>query len=91
MRKNIVAGNWKMNTTLPEGLQLAKEVNDALKGIDAKCDVIICVPFTHLAPINGVIDQNILVLVQKTALTIPQVPTPARFRLPWLPQPVPLM
>ncbi|MCX4283679.1 triose-phosphate isomerase [Duncaniella dubosii] len=60
MRKNIVAGNWKMNTTLPEGLQLAKEVNDALKGIDAKCDVIICVPFTHLAPINGVIDQNIL-------------------------------
>ncbi len=51
---------WKMNTTLPEGLQLAKEVNDALKGIDAKCDVIICVPFTHLAPINGVIDQNIL-------------------------------
>ena len=60
MRKNIVAGNWKMNTTLPEGLQLAKEVNDALKGIDPKCDVIICVPFTHLAPINGVIDQNIL-------------------------------
>ncbi len=60
MRKNIVAGNWKMNTTLPEGLQLAKEVNDALKGVDAKCDVIICVPFTHLASINGIIDKNIL-------------------------------
>lgn len=58
MRKNIVAGNWKMNTTLPEGLQLAKEVNDALKGVDAKCDVIICVPFTHLASINGMIDKN---------------------------------
>ncbi len=58
MRKNIVAGNWKMNTTLPEGLQLAKEVNDALKGVDAKCDVIICVPFTHLASINGVIDKK---------------------------------
>ena len=26
MRKNIVAGNWKMNTTLPEGVQLAKDV-----------------------------------------------------------------
>lgn len=24
MRKNIVAGNWKMNTTLAEGLALAK-------------------------------------------------------------------
>ena len=41
MRKNIVAGNWKMNTTLPEGVALAKAVNDALKGVDAKCDVII--------------------------------------------------
>lgn len=60
MRKNIVAGNWKMNTTLPEGLQLAKEVNDALKGADVKCDVVICVPFTHLASINGIIDKNVL-------------------------------
>lgn len=58
MRKNIVAGNWKMNTTLQEGIQLASEVNDALKGVDTKCDVIICVPFTHLASIHGVIDQN---------------------------------
>lgn len=60
MRKNIVAGNWKMNTTLQEGVALAEEVNNALKGADKKCDVIICVPFTHLATINGVIDQNLL-------------------------------
>lgn len=58
MRKNIVAGNWKMNTTLQEGIQLASEVNDALKSVDAKCEVIICVPATHLASIHGVIDQN---------------------------------
>ena len=32
MRKNIVAGNWKMNTTLPEGLALAKGLDEALKG-----------------------------------------------------------
>lgn len=32
MRKNIVAGNWKMNTILPEGLALAKELDTALKG-----------------------------------------------------------
>ena len=30
MRKNIVAGNWKMNTTLQEEVALAKEVNAAL-------------------------------------------------------------
>ena len=58
MRKNIVAGNWKMNTTLPEGLQLAKDVNDALKGIEPKCDVVIAVPFTHLASVNEVIDKS---------------------------------
>ena len=60
MRKNIVAGNWKMNTTLPEGVALAKEVNESLKKITPKCDVIICVPFTHLASVNNVIDSNIL-------------------------------
>ena len=58
MRKNIVAGNWKMNTTLPEGIALAKGVNEALKNVDAKCDVIICVPFTHLASVNEVIDKS---------------------------------
>lgn len=56
MRKNIVAGNWKMNTTLPEGVALAKEVYEALKGFKPNCDVIIAVPFTHLASINQVID-----------------------------------
>ena len=58
MRKNIVAGNWTMNTTLPEGLQLAKDVNEALKGIEPKCDVVIAVPFTHLASVNEVIDKS---------------------------------
>lgn len=59
MRKNIVAGNWKMNTTLQEGVKLAEEVNAAVNAADAKCDVIICVPFTHLAPINGVISGKL--------------------------------
>ena len=58
MRKNIVAGNWKMNTTLAEGVGLAKDVNEALKGVDAKCDVIICTTFTHLASVAAVIDQK---------------------------------
>ncbi len=60
MRKNIVAGNWKMNTTVPEGLALAKEVNEALKATKANCDVIICVPFTHLCPVADAIDANVL-------------------------------
>ena len=58
MRKNIVAGNWKMNTNLQEGVALAKGVNEALKNITANCDVIIGVPFTHLAPVNDAIDSS---------------------------------
>ncbi|MEZ3577318.1 MAG: triose-phosphate isomerase [Muribaculaceae bacterium] len=58
MRKNIVAGNWKMNTTVPEGVALAKEVNDALAATTPNCDVVICVPFTHLCPVAAVIDQS---------------------------------
>lgn len=49
-----------MNTTLAEGVGLAKDVNEALKKVTPKCDVIICVPFTHLASVNGVIDANLL-------------------------------
>jgi len=58
MRKNIVAGNWKMNTTLPEGVALAKGLNDALKGKSLNCDVVIGVPFTHLASIASAIDTT---------------------------------
>ncbi len=59
MRKKIVAGNWKMNTTLQEGVGLAKDVNEALKHAEVECDVVICVPFTHLAPVNEVIDSKL--------------------------------
>jgi triosephosphate isomerase len=58
MRKNIVAGNWKMNKNLQEGLSLAKELDEALKGKTINCDVIIGTPFIHLAKIAETIDTN---------------------------------
>lgn len=58
MRKNIVAGNWKMNTTLPEGLELAKGIDAALKGKSVNCEVILGVPFTHLASIAAAVDTT---------------------------------
>lgn len=60
MRKNIVAGNWKMNTTLEEGVELADQVNNLLQGKNKNCDVVICVPFTHLTSVNAVIYQNLV-------------------------------
>ena len=62
MRKNIVAGNWKMNTTLDEGVELANNVNTLLKDKKVNCDVIVCVPFTHLTSVNAVIEPELVKL-----------------------------
>ena len=62
MRKKIVAGNWKMNLNLQEGVALAKELNEALTAEKPNCDVIICTPFIHLASVAQAIDQNVLAL-----------------------------
>ena len=62
MRKKIVAGNWKMNKNLQEGLALAGELVETLKGETPKCDVIICTPFIHLAPVAGLIKDSVIAL-----------------------------
>ena len=60
MRKKIVAGNWKMNLNLQEGLQLAKDLTAVLKEDKPNCGVIICTPFIHLASVAQVIDKEVL-------------------------------
>ncbi|MFW5546869.1 MAG: triose-phosphate isomerase [Bacteroidales bacterium] len=60
MRKKIVAGNWKMNKNLQEGIALATELNDILKADKPNCDVVICTPFIHLASVAGIIDQSVI-------------------------------
>lgn len=51
MRRKIVAGNWKMNTTPAQGVELAKEVADGRKGVDTAVEFIVCPPFTHLSEV----------------------------------------
>ncbi|MEN6588917.1 MAG: triose-phosphate isomerase [Proteiniphilum sp.] len=58
MRKNIVAGNWKMNKNLQEGVALATALNEALKGKKVNCDVVIGTPFIHLASVVDVVDTT---------------------------------
>ena len=55
MRKNIVAGNWKMNTTVPEGVDLAKAVLAASAAVPADVKLIVATPFTHLCPVAAVV------------------------------------
>ena len=60
MRKKIVAGNWKMNMNLQDGIALAKELNETLKADKSNCGVVICTPFIHLASIAQFLDQDII-------------------------------
>ena len=62
MRKKIVAGNWKMNMTLQEGVALAKELNEILAADKPNCGVVICTPFIHLASIAPMLDTNVIKL-----------------------------
>jgi triosephosphate isomerase (TIM) len=57
MRKKIVAGNWKCNTTLQEGIELAKSVNNLVVNEGAK-DVVVVLgtPFTHLIKVVESVD-----------------------------------
>lgn len=57
MRKKIVAGNWKMNMELGEGVALATGLNkyfmaEPLKGRE----VIICTPFIHLGIVSALLN-----------------------------------
>lgn len=60
MRQKIVAGNWKMNKTLQDGVALAKEINETLKADHPRCGVVICTPFIHLASVAQVIDPELV-------------------------------
>jgi triosephosphate isomerase (TIM) len=59
MRKKIVAGNWKCNTTVQEGIELAKAVNELVVTTGAK-DVVVVLgtPFTHLTSVVAVVDST---------------------------------
>lgn len=60
MRKKIVAGNWKMNKNLTDGVQLAKAVNEQVSSNGVT--VILCTPFIHLTDVKKVINKNNLFL-----------------------------
>ncbi|MBO5601809.1 MAG: triose-phosphate isomerase [Prevotella sp.] len=62
MRRKIVAGNWKMNMNLQDGIALAKELNDTLTAEKPNCGVVICTPFIHLASIAQFLNQDVVAL-----------------------------
>ena len=63
-RKLIIAGNWKMNKTVEESLDLANGLVRELKDV-TEVDIAICPPFTALAAVSeAVINSNIRIGAQ---------------------------
>ncbi len=61
MRKRIIAGNWKMNKTPSEAVQLAKELK-ALISADRDREVVFCVPSIDLIPVGEVLKDSEIAL-----------------------------
>ncbi|WP_437203521.1 triose-phosphate isomerase [Planctomicrobium sp. SH664] len=58
MRRFLIAGNWKMNTTRQEGLALAKALVDGAAAATGTVDVLVCPPFPYLLPIVEAVEGS---------------------------------
>ncbi len=58
MRKKIVAGNWKMNTNLQEGVGLAQEINKLSADTCESTRIVIAPPYVHLTEVAKVINSD---------------------------------
>ena len=57
MRTKIVAGNWKMNTHLKDGMELARAVEKLEKEKTSDAVVIVAPPYTHLSKVKELISN----------------------------------
>jgi len=57
MRRAIIAGNWKMNKTGPEAVQLVKELLNRVSDV-RDVDIIVCPPFTALESVAWVLGEG---------------------------------
>jgi len=60
MRKNIVAGNWKMNKTVSEGVELAKELTSKLSEVPSNVKLIVAPPFTNLVSVKEALKGTVV-------------------------------
>jgi triosephosphate isomerase len=59
MRKKIIAGNWKMNMYLDEGLKFTGQIDKYFREKpQGKAEVILCTPFIHLAGVSELLKES---------------------------------
>jgi triosephosphate isomerase len=57
MRKPMMAGNWKMNKTLSEGVKLAMDIDAAVRTYD-EVDCVVCPPYLHLPAVAAALEKS---------------------------------
>ena len=62
MRKPVMAGNWKMNLNLQQGIELVNELNNLLTNDKPNCNVVVCTPFIHLASVANIMKKEVISL-----------------------------
>ncbi len=58
MRKNIVAGNWKMNTSFADAIELAENLKALENTFDSNTEVIVCPPFLYTKTLIDLFDNT---------------------------------
>lgn len=72
MRNKIVAGNWKMNMTFREGIELANEINNLVsKSSNRSVKVILGPPFIHLAEVQKIADAEFISIAAQNCASEP--------------------
>ena len=61
MLQPLIAGNWKMNTTINQGVELVIKLRELLRGVDS-VDVVVAPPFTSIYHISHVIAGSLIKL-----------------------------
>lgn len=61
MRTPIIAGNWKLNKTVDEALELAKALSEQLNDLE-NVEIVLAPPFTALAPMAAALKESPILL-----------------------------
>ena len=62
MRRKLIAGNWKMNGLLADGVELARALSNLAAGEAPNCDLLVCPPATLLMTVGGVLSSGPIAL-----------------------------
>ena len=61
MRKPLIAGNWKMNKTVGESIELVAALKRELYD-ERETEIVVCSPFTALNPIGEILEGSTIQL-----------------------------